>query len=211
MSITPNEVYTMKKPIQRATGDVLVCGLGLGYFVYKCLLKEDVKSITVIEKDKEIIDLFTKYILPKFPNNDKVTIIHSDIFEYNNFKDKDYDYSFVDIWRTPLEIDLYIKSKRLFNSLDNIKIKDFWIEDSFMEGIRDIIGSIILGHNLTFYDNSNILDIFDRFKDFKDISILLYKAIKKRIRKFGMNNTISYLSNISNVKDFFNKFIIMEM
>ena len=59
MSITPNEINTMKQPINNAKGNVLTFGLGLGYFAYMCSLKDDVKSVTIVEKDERVIKLFT--------------------------------------------------------------------------------------------------------------------------------------------------------
>ena len=60
MLITPNEIETMKKSISEATGNVLTYGLGLGYYAYMVSMKENVESVTIVEKDKEIIDLFKK-------------------------------------------------------------------------------------------------------------------------------------------------------
>ncbi len=50
MSITPNEIETMKEPIDRAVGKVLTYGLGLGYYAYMVSEKDNVDSITVVEK-----------------------------------------------------------------------------------------------------------------------------------------------------------------
>ena len=54
----------MKLPVERAKGKVLTFGLGLGYFAYMCSLKEEVESVTVVEKDKSVIKLFNEIILP---------------------------------------------------------------------------------------------------------------------------------------------------
>ncbi|MBR2024932.1 MAG: hypothetical protein IKA02_03910, partial [Clostridia bacterium] len=42
MAIKPNEIETMKDPVNQATGNVLVYGLGLGYYPYMISLKDDV-------------------------------------------------------------------------------------------------------------------------------------------------------------------------
>lgn len=127
MLITPNEIETMEKPINEATGNVLTYGLGLGYYAYMVSMKEDVKTVTIIEKDKEIIELFNKYILPQFKYKDKIKIINMDAFEYF-IKDIYYDFVFVDIWHDPSDgIDLYLK----FKSLEKKNIKySYWIEDT---------------------------------------------------------------------------------
>ena len=127
MLITPNEIETMKKSISEATGNVLTYGLGLGYYAYMVSMKDNVESVTIVEKDKEIIDLFNEYILPQFKNKSKIKIINDDAFNYFK-KDIYYDYVFVDIWHDPSDgIDLYLKFKSL--EKDNIKYS-YWIEDT---------------------------------------------------------------------------------
>lgn len=127
MLITPNEIETMEKPINEATCNVLTYGLGLGYYAYMVSMKEDVKTVTIVEKDKEIIELFNKYILPQFRFKDKIRIINMDAFEYFK-KNIYYDFVFVDIWHDPSDgIDLYLK----FKSLEKKNIKySYWIEDT---------------------------------------------------------------------------------
>ena len=51
MSLIPHEIETMDEDIKKANGNVLVLGLGLGYFSYMISEKEDVKSVTIIDKD----------------------------------------------------------------------------------------------------------------------------------------------------------------
>ena len=117
----------MKKSISEATGNVLTYGLGLGYYAYMVSMKDNVESVTIVEKDKGIIDLFTRYILPQFKNKSKIKIINDDAFNYFK-KDIYYDYVFVDIWHDPSDgIDLYLKFKNL--EKDNIKYS-YWIEDT---------------------------------------------------------------------------------
>lgn len=100
MSITPNEILTMKPHIEKAHGKVLTAGLGLGYFAYMCALKKEVESVTVIEGNPDIVEFFNQNILPQFGDvKDKIKIITSDYYEYidhHNIKEL-YDYSFIDI------------------------------------------------------------------------------------------------------------------
>ena len=46
MTITPNEIETMKEPVDGAFGNVLTFGLGLGYYAYMVSEKENVESVT---------------------------------------------------------------------------------------------------------------------------------------------------------------------
>lgn len=98
MLITPNEIETMQPVIDVVEKDVLTYGLGLGYFAYMCSLKENVTSITVIEKDKEVISLFETYILPQFESKEKIRIIEADAKEFAKTNKKHFDHVFVDLW-----------------------------------------------------------------------------------------------------------------
>lgn len=67
MSVTPNEIETMRAPIARAHGRVLTFGLGIGYFAFMAASKADVESVTVVEREAAVIRLFTRLLLPQFP------------------------------------------------------------------------------------------------------------------------------------------------
>lgn len=71
MSDTPMEKRTNKKFIRYAHGDVFIAGLGIGLVVLPIQEKEDVTSITILEKNPEIIEMVGEQL----PLNDKVTII----------------------------------------------------------------------------------------------------------------------------------------
>lgn len=140
MSITPNEIETMEKAVNEASGDVVVYGLGLGYYPYMISLKENVKSITIIENDKSIISLFKKHILPQFNHQEKITIIESDAFEYMK-KGNHYDYHFIDLWHDPYDgLELYLKSKRLEKEGNKYF---YWLESGFIALLRRCMLSLI--------------------------------------------------------------------
>ena len=128
MSTTPNEINTMKEAIENSNGKVLTFGLGLGYFQYMCHLRDTVESVTIIEKDKEVIDLFTKTILPKFDFKDKINIINIDAYEYMlKINDGDFDYIFVDIYHDASDGKItYLKMNSYFKDFKKTKV-DYWI------------------------------------------------------------------------------------
>ena len=65
-----------------AFGNVLTFGLGLGYYAYMVSEKESVESVTIVEMNEDVIQLFKKYVLPQFKNAEKIKIIKADAFEY---------------------------------------------------------------------------------------------------------------------------------
>lgn len=127
MLITPNEIETMKKPIEKAHGDVLTYGLGLGYFPFMTSQKENVKSVTVVEKDATVIKLFEENILSQFPHKEKIKIVNADAFEYATTMPK-YDFVFADIWHDPSD---GINAYKKFKSLERLDVEySYWIEDT---------------------------------------------------------------------------------
>ena len=130
MTVTPNEINTMKKAIDGAIGNALTFGLGLGYYTYMVSLKDNVNSFTVVERDPEVISLFKKFILPQFENPQKVRIICSDAFDFadNNFKNGGFDHIFTDLWHDPSDgMELYLKMKER-ERLCPSAVFEYWIE-----------------------------------------------------------------------------------
>jgi len=137
MAIKPNEIETMRDPIKKARGRVVAFGLGLGYFAYMASLKDDVTSVTVVERDERVIKLFNDEILPQFKCRDKIRVVKSDAFDF--LKDEGnrgkFDYAFVDLWRDISDgTELYVKIRRLEGKLSCPF--EYWIERSILLGIR---------------------------------------------------------------------------
>ena len=130
MSLNPNEIETMKPYIDKGNDNVLVLGLGMGYIPYMMSLKDEVKSITIIEKDYEIIELFKKALLPQFVNKSKIKIIEDDAISYLN-KNNNYDYIFADLWHDPEDgLSLFVQLKRINKNVD------CWLEVSLYQMLR---------------------------------------------------------------------------
>lgn len=144
MSLDPNEINTMEESIKESKGRVLAFGLGLGYYPIEALFNDKVSSVTVIEKDKKIIEIFNKHIAPLIKNNKKLTIINDDAFHYlkNNDVDSLFDYLFIDIWHNPEDgLPLYLQFKKL---LKNKKVKtSYWLEKSILAMYRRCLLTIV--------------------------------------------------------------------
>lgn len=132
MSITPNEVETMRQDILDAHGRVLTFGLGLGYFAYMVALNENVESVTIVEINEQEIGLFNKYILPQFSCRDKIKVIKADAYKFakENYPKEQYDYVYVDIWHDVGDgFDMYNKMKSYEELNPNAEYR-YWIEKS---------------------------------------------------------------------------------
>ena len=161
MSITPHEINTMEKAIEKAHGKVITFGLGLGYYAFMTSIKEEVDSVTIVENDQSIISLFEKNLLPSFPMKEKIKIVKADAFHYME-KAKDFDTLFIDIYHTPEDaLPLYLKFKRLEKQMKFPYIIDYWIEDSILCLLRRYVLTLLEEYyqGLTEQDYLNDSDI----------------------------------------------------
>lgn len=134
MTVTPNEVETMKDAIKKAYGKVLAYGLGLGYYAYMVSEKDEVDSITIVEKNRDIIQLFQTYLLPQFRQADKVRIIEADAFEYAKqvMPAEEYDFVFTDLWHDVSDgIGMYEEMKQYERLCPKTEFS-YWIEKSIL-------------------------------------------------------------------------------
>ncbi len=99
MTITPNEIETMKEAADEVNGRVLTYGLGLDYYAYLVSEKENVASVTIVDSNEDVIQLFQQYILPQFKSAAKIQIIKADAFDYaqKQMQYGKYDFVFTDL------------------------------------------------------------------------------------------------------------------
>lgn len=140
MTVTPNEIETMRAPIAAAHGNVLTLGLGLGYFAFCAAEKDGVSRVTVVERDADVIDLFSKFILPQFPHKDKIKIVKADAFDYlKALTPDDFDYLFADLWHDQSDgLPLYLRLRRM-EKAKGWKQTDYWIEPTILSSLRHMV------------------------------------------------------------------------
>ena len=128
MSAEPNEIATLRPLAEAAKGRVAVMGLGIGYVLYHLLLNPSVSEIVCVERDRDILELFTDVLLPRFPENKKMTLIEADAFDWVRCSLSEFkpDTVLVDLWRDAGDgIPLYRRMK----TLETPGIKwQYWIE-----------------------------------------------------------------------------------
>ena len=56
--VTPDYMYNIKPFVERAKGNVLVIGMGAGYFSYMAHLMDDVDTVTILDRSEEFIPIF---------------------------------------------------------------------------------------------------------------------------------------------------------
>ena len=153
MSITPNEIKTMEPAINKAFGNVIVFGLGLGYFAFMTSLKDEVKSVTIIENDINIINIFKENLLPLFPKKEKIKIIQEDALEIIK-KPLPYDFAFVDLWHSVEDgSDFFLKFKKQETNNPQVQFT-YWLNNSFYALLRRAFITL-LSEQLEGLDESN--------------------------------------------------------
>lgn len=96
MSDTPDEIRDHREFIRRASGKVLINGLGIGMALNAVIEKESVEHVTVVEISKDVIDLVGSQYKKMY--GDKLTIINANALEYISPKNERYDAVWHDIW-----------------------------------------------------------------------------------------------------------------
>jgi len=132
MSVCPSEITSMAEPIAHAHGNALVLGLGLGYYPFMISLSDDVGEITVIEKNKSVITLFERHLLPQFPKKDKIKVICADAIQWLGDCADEYDFCFADIWEGVHDgLPLYKKIRSLAGRFPKTEFT-YWIEKQML-------------------------------------------------------------------------------
>lgn len=204
MSVSPNEVFTMERPIKRAKGKVLTLGCGMGYFAYMASLKDEVESVTIVELEQSVIDLFETFILPQFENKEKITIIKADAIEYmRNLEDGKYDYCFADIWIGINDIQPYFAVKEIGKKFHQTAM-EYWIEESF----ATLLSSYVWIEIINGFSETNHISIppVDDIQ-FKEDEVRKEKYIHKLLENVEITKPehIDYYMNLKNIINMINK------
>lgn len=104
MSLTPNEVITLRDGVKWAQGNTLIAGLGMGWFTERVLQSSKVNHVTQVELDPDIINFFGGPLKEKY--GDRIEFVQADIYDYLKMVDiNNFDSAEFDIW--PSLIDAY--------------------------------------------------------------------------------------------------------
>jgi hypothetical protein len=109
MSDTPAEAHEHLIGYHEANGNVLINGLGLGFFLKALINKPTVRFITVIEKSEDVLKLVSQHY-----QNDRVAIICADAFDWQPRSGERFDYVWHDIW-PEIDDDNKLEMKELRN------------------------------------------------------------------------------------------------
>jgi spermidine synthase len=144
MSDTPMERNTNEAFIQKANGDVIIFGLGLGLLILPLLNNKEVTSILVVELYQDLIDV-VEPILKKYDLENKLTIVQGDCFEFHKTipKERKFDCVYGDIWIS-ISSDNYEEMKTLtknWKNRINRQNQNSFIDHWMMKHIKNVIAS----------------------------------------------------------------------
>jgi hypothetical protein len=96
MSNTPDEVRDHAYAFYKATGRVLVNGLGLGIYVQDILEKPEVKHVTVVEIAPEVLTLVGRHLKKTY--GDRLELVLADALTWKPPVGQRYNTVWHDIW-----------------------------------------------------------------------------------------------------------------
>ena len=100
MSVTPNEMATIRPVAEVSFGETVALGLGLGYFAFMALQNPNVRRVTVVERSSVALRLFERYLLPQFPRRECLRLVQADAFTWMQevYPKMQPDFLFADLW-----------------------------------------------------------------------------------------------------------------
>lgn len=82
--------------LDRMKGDVLIGGLGIGMINIPLLESDEVTSVTIIEKNQDVIDLVWDHCA----KDGRFTLVHDDVNTWNIPEGNSWDVAWFDTWLT---------------------------------------------------------------------------------------------------------------
>lgn len=108
----------------KAHGEVLITGLGLGCVVRGVLANPNVRSVTCIEKSKDVLALVRPYM-----DNENLTIIQANALNWTADNRRNFDCAWHDLWvnndedKTSLDL---LHAQLVMNCIDFVKWQCAW-------------------------------------------------------------------------------------
>lgn len=115
----PKEIKEAQRAYNKAKGDVLITGLGLGMVAMWIASKPKVKSVHVIENSSDVMKLVASHL-----SSPKIEIMKADAFTYKS--EQRYDFIWHDCW---LEVPEHVE--QLYKQYEGFGPQDHWQPNVF--------------------------------------------------------------------------------
>ena len=119
--------------VSRARGDVLIAGLGIGMILVPILQKREVNSVTVVEKERDVIAC----VAPRFFPSAKLKVIRADIWTWRPEPFPRYDAIYFDIW-PDICTDNLAEITKLHRAFRKYLKPDGWMDSWCRDYLRDM-------------------------------------------------------------------------
>ena len=137
MSLSPHEIESQELGCRHAYGHSAVMGLGMGWAALNIARNPQVRRVTIIERDPEVIALFNHCgVLRAQPEAiaAKVRIVEADALAWR--PDEAVDFIHADIWRTLAEPDTVEHVRRMQANIAAPCIY-FWGQELFIDALAE--------------------------------------------------------------------------
>lgn len=137
MTDTPMEQRSNLLFVEKAKGDVLIAGLGIGMVLQAILQKPEVGTVLVLEKYQDVIDLVSPQF-QEYLDEGKLHILCEDILDWHADDDWTWDTIYFDIWPT-ISIDNLDDMNRLDNQFRYHLNPEGWIDSWERTALRRLV------------------------------------------------------------------------
>ncbi len=130
MSDTPDEIRDHLGFIGKATGRVLIHGLGIGVVARACLLKPEVTAVTVVELSADVIKLVRPWLHRQaYAADTSLEVIEGDALTYKHAKGRRWECAWHDIWPDICPDNLETMSTLHRRFARRVDFQDSWVRD----------------------------------------------------------------------------------
>lgn len=192
MGVEPGEINTFASFIAEAKGNVLLMGCGLAYVAYMLSIKKDVETVTIVELNPKIIEMFQRNLKPQM--NDKIKIVQGDAIHFLENEDlSKYQYCSVDIWHSALDmLPIYLKCLLAEPRHPHTKFH-YWLEGDLHIGMENLwIDSLnsFLTDNLPDFYPKIFTDILanQNIKTIEDVRNFILADKRSIIKQWALSN-----------------------
>lgn len=139
MSMSPMELESQEIGVRLAEGDVVIFGMGMGWVTAVTALREQVRSVTVVELDPEVLELHRRLdVFSQLPAEARAKIRVEQGDAYGWTPDRPVDLLMPDIW-LPLVSDGRVEEVRRMQA--NVQARSIYFWGQEMEIARHAVAA----------------------------------------------------------------------
>jgi len=136
MSLTPMEMESQAPHLLAAYGHTVIMGFGMGMLTYNVLQNENVTKVTVVELEREVVDLIDDAsFMNDWPNIDKLEMVYADALTWS--PPAPVDVVLADIWANLGETSLRTDMQQIQKNVNPTVIAGWGMELDYIDWMSD--------------------------------------------------------------------------